>query len=72
VSQYSVSPAVGTIAPGSAAVVTVMFNAQGAKSFESNLLIDIANRDVALNPEGIQFQLCAESSIPGINTTDFD
>jgi hypothetical protein len=30
-----------------------MFNAQGAKFFESNLLIDIANRDAALNPEGI-------------------
>lgn len=27
VSQYQVSPAVGTIAPGSAAVVTVVFNA---------------------------------------------
>lgn len=53
VSQYAVSPAVGTIAPGSASIITVVFNAQGAKFYESNLLIDIANRDSTQNPEGI-------------------
>lgn len=36
------------------------------------MCIDIANRDPKIMPEGIPFQLCAESSIPGINTGDFD
>ena len=60
------------MAPGSSAVVQVTFNAQGAKFYDSTLCIDIANRDPAHKPDGIPFQLCAESSIPGINTGDFD
>jgi len=72
VSQFSISPAIGSIAPDSSAVVTVTFNAQGAKFFDSTICIDIANKDPAIMPDGIPFQLCAESSIPGINTWDFD
>lgn len=72
VSQYSISPAIGSIAPDSSAVVTVTFNAQGAKFYDSTISIDVANKDPANLPDGIPFQLCAESSIPGINSNDFD
>ena len=72
VSQYTISPAVGSIAPDSSAVITVTFNAQGAKFYDSTLCLDVANKDPSSLPDGIPFQLCAESSIPGINSTDFD
>lgn len=72
VSQYSISPAIGSVAPGSSAVITVTFNAQGAKFYDNTLAIDVANRDFADRPDGIPFQLAAESSIPGINTEDLD
>jgi hypothetical protein len=36
------------------------------------LAIDIADRDPMDNPDGLPFELCAESSIPGINTEDLD
>lgn len=36
------------------------------------MAIDIASRDPVDAPEGIPFQLCAESSHPGINTKDVD
>lgn len=50
VSQYQVSPALGTVAPGSAALITVVFNAQGNKFYESNLCIDIAGRNTVQEP----------------------
>ena len=71
-SQYQISPAVGSIAPDSSAIVTVTFNALGAKFYDSTIAIDIANKDPSNQPDGIPFQLCAESSIPGINANDFD
>lgn len=70
VTQYKVSPAIGSIAPGSSAVITVVFEAQGNKFYDSTLAIDVANRDPTDQPDGIPFQLCAESAIPGINTVD--
>ena len=72
VSQYTVSPATGAIPPGSAAVISVTFKAKGSQFYESTLAIDVANRDPADNPDGIPFELNAESSIPGINTDDLD
>ena len=72
VSQYEVSPALGSIAPGSAAVINVVFNAHGDMLYDNTLAIDLANRDPADMNDGIPFQLCAESSHPGINTKDVD
>jgi len=45
VSQYAITPAVGSIAPGSAAVISVTFAAQGSKFYNSTLAVDVANRD---------------------------
>ena len=72
VSRYDVSPSIGSIPPGQSAVVTVTFKAEGAKFYESTLAVDIADRDPLDAPEGLPFELCAESSIPGINTEDLD
>jgi hypothetical protein len=72
VSQYEVSPAIGAIAPGSASIVNVVFNAQGDQLYDNTLAIDIASRDPNDAADGIPFQLCAESSHPGINTKDVD
>jgi hydrocephalus-inducing protein len=73
IGQYDVVPSIGSIAPGSAAVVNVTFRAEGAKYYESTLSIDIADRDTMDSPEdGLPFELSAESSIPGINTDDLD
>jgi len=47
VSQYSITPATGSIPPGSAAIINVTFKAKGAKFYESTLAIDVANRDPA-------------------------
>jgi len=45
ISQYTISPATGSIPPGSAAVVNVQFKAKGSQFYESTIAIDIANRD---------------------------
>lgn len=55
VSQYSITPAIGSIAPGSAAVISVTFSAQGSKFYNNTLAIDIANRDPNDQPDGIPF-----------------
>lgn len=47
VTQYSITPATGSIPPGSAAIVNVTFKAKGAKFYESTLAIDVSNRDPA-------------------------
>jgi hydrocephalus-inducing protein len=45
VSQYAITPAIGTIAPGSAAVISVTFTAQGSKFYNNTLAVDVACRD---------------------------
>jgi len=50
----------------------VTFNALGAKFYELTLAVDIADRDPQDQADGIPFELCAESSIPGINTEYLD
>lgn len=73
VSQYTITPATGVVLPNSPPqIINVTFKAKGAKFYESTLAIDIANRDPSDHPEGIPFELCGESSIPGINTEDLD
>ena len=45
VSQYQITPATGSIPPGNAAIIKVIFNSKGAKFYESTIALDIANRD---------------------------
>jgi hydrocephalus-inducing protein len=72
VTQYDISPAVGSVTPGQSAIITVVFNAQGDQLYDNTLALDIANRDPNVMPDGIPFQLMAESSHPGINTKDVE
>lgn len=72
VGQYEINASTGSIPQGQSTTVSVTFKADGAKFYENTLAIDIADRDPVDNPEGIPFELCAESSIPGINTEDLD
>jgi hydrocephalus-inducing protein len=72
VSRFEITPSQGSIPPGSAAVVNVTFKAEGAKFYESTLAVDIGDRDPNDQPEGVPFELIAESSVPGINTVDLD
>jgi hydrocephalus-inducing protein len=52
--------------------VSVTFKAKGAVFYESTIALDVSGRDPTDQPDGIQFELNAESSIPGINTEDLD
>jgi hydrocephalus-inducing protein len=72
VSQFTISPSSGSIEPNSSVNIQVHFEAQGAKFYEVPLAIDISGRDPHDQPDGIQFDLSAESCIPGVNTEDLD
>lgn len=72
VSQYTVRPKSGAVEPNSSCVVKVNFNAKGAQFYEKGLSINISGRDPADQPDGIRFDLNAESCIPGINTDNLD
>ena len=72
VSQYVIRPKTGVIEPDSSASIKVQFHAEGAQFYEKTLAIDISGRDFQDQPEGIKFDLSAESCIPGINTEDLD
>jgi len=72
VSQYSIRPKNGIIEPDSSASIKVHFTAEGAKFYEKSLAIDISGRDISDQPEGIKFDISAESCIPGINSEDLD
>lgn len=52
--------------------MNVTFKAEGAKFYENVLAIDVSGRDPQDQADGIPFEICAESSIPGINATDMD
>lgn len=72
VSQYSIRPKSGVIEPDSSASIKIHFTAEGAKFYEKALAIDISGRDFSDQPNGIKFDISAESCIPGINTKDLD
>ena len=72
IGKYKILNYKGTIAPGSAAKIDVIFTAEGQQFCSANLAIDIQGRQSEDNPLGIPFDLVAESCIPGIETQDFD
>lgn len=66
IGPFSVSPAEGTLAPGAAVAVEVAFTGEGRKVCREQLGIDVQHRDPSDHPQGIPFELCAESCVPGI------
>jgi hypothetical protein len=55
VTQYDISPALGSVVVGQSAIITVVFNAQGDQLYDNTLALDIANRDPSIMPDGIPF-----------------
>ena len=67
---FTISPAVGNIAPNSKQIINVDFRSEVPGCFEESICIDISDRE-RLHNDDIEYQITAESFIPGINTTDF-
>lgn len=72
IGQFTIQPTVGTIAPGSKAVVNVTFKGDGTKVFQETLGIDISDRNMDDQPNGIPYSLQGESCVPGIITNEFE
>lgn len=72
IGQWSITPNSGTIAPDSSAIIEVSFSGKGQKLFEQKIAVDIENRNPSDEPNGILYELVAESCIPGINTDNFE
>jgi hydrocephalus-inducing protein len=66
VGPFVASPADGQLEPGASATVEVLFNATGQQAFCESLGIDVVNRSATDHPDGIPFELVAESCVPGI------
>ena len=71
IGQWSLSPFSGSIAPDSSVTIEVKFTGNGQKLFEQKIAVDIENRNPNDEPNGILYELVAESCIPGINTDTF-
>lgn len=72
IDQWSISPNTGTVAPESSMTVEVTFAGKGQRLFEQKIGIDIENRSPDDEPNGILYEIIAESCIPGINTKSFE
>jgi len=72
VGQWTIYPAVGTIAVDSSATIEVEFNGNGMKLYEEKLAIDVSGRDPEDQPRGIEYDMVGESCIPGINCDNFE
>lgn len=68
IGQWTINPNSGTIAPDSSAIIEVSFAGKGQKLFEQKIAVDVENRNPNDEPNGILYELVAESCIPGINT----
>eukprot|EP00760_Papus_ankaliazontas_P031923 PhM_4_TR5537/c0_g1_i1/m.106423/K17570/HYDIN; hydrocephalus-inducing protein len=63
---FTVSPAISTIPIGGIQTVTVSLNPEGSQNFHEMIGIHIEDRDPTDHPDGIPFELEAESCVPGI------
>ncbi|KAL9642363.1 hypothetical protein ABK040_007361 [Willaertia magna] len=70
--QFSMQPTNGIIAPGGKTVINVTFKGDGAKTFQETLGIDISDRNLEDQPNGIAYYLQGESCVPGILTSNFE
>ena len=68
--NFKFEPAIGTVPVGTSCEVNVVFKAEGAANFLETLGIDITDRDYNDQPDGIPYEVTAESCIPGIVTED--
>ncbi|KAG8437289.1 hypothetical protein GDO86_008117 [Hymenochirus boettgeri] len=69
--MFTVSPGFGTVPVGGHATVNVECFADQPGKSEEFLAIDISDRNPEDHPNGIPFQLVAESCIPGFVNDDF-
>lgn len=72
IGQWTITPSSGTVSPDSSMTVEVKFAGNGQKLFEQKIAVDIENRNPNDEPNGILYELVAESCIPGINTQNFE
>ena len=66
IGPFRVSPPDGQLAPGASIPLEVAFTAKGCQLFKEQLGIDVQHRSPSDHPQGIPFELCAESCVPGI------
>lgn len=45
IGQWTITPAIGTIAPDSSCTIEIMFSGSGQKNYEQRLAIDVSNRN---------------------------
>ena len=70
--RFTITPASGTVPTMGTATLVVKFAAgDGDEVCKETLVVDVADRDVGLEPDGVFYELSAESCIPGIDTKDF-
>ncbi|KAL1499824.1 hypothetical protein AB1Y20_012509 [Prymnesium parvum] len=70
--NFTITPSTGTVDAGGSITIVVKFNSgKVASTFHTKLIIDVADRDPKVEPEGMVYELIGESCIPGIQTTDF-
>lgn len=50
----------------------VVFTGSGQKIYEQKVCMDIQGRDPADQPQGVQYDVVAESCIPGISTDQYE
>jgi P pilus assembly chaperone PapD len=69
--KFTVSPASGLVKAGGVATLTVQFTAgSAAEVYAATLAIDVRDRSPDEDPQGLLYDLLAESCIPGIDTQD--
>ncbi|PAA50321.1 hypothetical protein BOX15_Mlig000423g3, partial [Macrostomum lignano] len=71
---FQIQPAADVVPPGTAKVVQVDLIAESEGRCDEELLIDIADRDPAIDRDnigGIRYRLVGEAFVPVINTTDW-
>ena len=72
IGQWVINPPFSTILPDQSATVEVTFIGSGAKLYEQKIGIHITARDPEDQPNGILYEVVAESCIPGINIENYD
>ena len=70
--NFTVSPASGTVEPGTVQQVSTTFLAENSRSYCKLMGIEVSDRDPSDHPGGVPYEISGESCIPGINSSDFE